>query len=348
MAAAVSCWPGRRTRASPAGRPGPQHGRTGCREPGMEAGPGGQEDVTREPAGRLPRGTASGRCPGVAQRFLTMLDPANGLAPWRPRPHGRRHHRQRRTRPRAAPHDSRIPGAPDDHRGTDGPSRRLRSSDGPCRLDRLPAGEVSDGRPTPGRGMTTRRTRLSSDAKEGPSKWPLLCDYQSGRRDLNPRPQRSEVRFAVSTKVQICRVLFISLFRSALDRAGRRWMCHGCAMARSLTWTEVGSMAAGGRRSGPFRPRTTLIPRMGGAPVQSRCLPALRLGSEALRRRRATTSLAMETWPFGGLFSGSRSPRPGRCRRRTRPVVSGPARPAATRAGSLHLALGWRLNRGDL
>ncbi len=37
---------GRRTRASPAGRPGPQHRRAGCREPGMEARPGGQEDVT--------------------------------------------------------------------------------------------------------------------------------------------------------------------------------------------------------------------------------------------------------------------------------------------------------------
>ena len=34
----------RRPRASPAGRPGPQHRRAGCREPGMEAGPGGQRD----------------------------------------------------------------------------------------------------------------------------------------------------------------------------------------------------------------------------------------------------------------------------------------------------------------
>ena len=57
----------RRARASPAGRPGPQHRRAGCREPGMEAGPGGQRDVTREPARHLPRRTASGRCPGVAQ-----------------------------------------------------------------------------------------------------------------------------------------------------------------------------------------------------------------------------------------------------------------------------------------
>ena len=58
---------GRRTRASPAGRPGPQHRRAGCREPGMEAGPGGQQDITREPPRHLPRRTASGRCPGVAQ-----------------------------------------------------------------------------------------------------------------------------------------------------------------------------------------------------------------------------------------------------------------------------------------
>ena len=57
----------RRPRASPAGRPGPQHRRAGCREPGMEAGPGGRRDITREPPRHLPRRTASGRCPGVAQ-----------------------------------------------------------------------------------------------------------------------------------------------------------------------------------------------------------------------------------------------------------------------------------------
>ena len=51
----------------PAGWPGPQHRRAGCREPGMEAGPGGQRDITREPPGHLPRRTASGRCPGVAE-----------------------------------------------------------------------------------------------------------------------------------------------------------------------------------------------------------------------------------------------------------------------------------------
>ena len=57
----------RRPRAWPARWTGPQHRRAGCREPGMEAGPGGQQDITREPPGHLPRRTASGRCPGVAQ-----------------------------------------------------------------------------------------------------------------------------------------------------------------------------------------------------------------------------------------------------------------------------------------
>ena len=37
----------RRPRASPAGRPGPQHRRAGCREPRVEAGPGGRADVAR-------------------------------------------------------------------------------------------------------------------------------------------------------------------------------------------------------------------------------------------------------------------------------------------------------------
>ncbi len=57
----------RRPHPWPARWPGPQHGRAGCREPRMEAGPGGQPDVTRKPPGHLPRRTAPGRGPGVAQ-----------------------------------------------------------------------------------------------------------------------------------------------------------------------------------------------------------------------------------------------------------------------------------------
>ena len=54
-------------RASPDGRPRPRHGRAGCGEPGMEAGPGGRRDLTRDPAGHLSRRTTSGRRPGAAQ-----------------------------------------------------------------------------------------------------------------------------------------------------------------------------------------------------------------------------------------------------------------------------------------
>src|SRR5664280_2274329 len=42
---------GRRARASPAGWPGPQRRCAGCREPGLEVGPGCQQDINREPAG---------------------------------------------------------------------------------------------------------------------------------------------------------------------------------------------------------------------------------------------------------------------------------------------------------
>ena len=52
---------------SPVGRPGPQHRRAGRREPGLEAGPGGQRDVAREPPRHLPRRAAPGRCPRAAE-----------------------------------------------------------------------------------------------------------------------------------------------------------------------------------------------------------------------------------------------------------------------------------------
>ena len=53
-----SCAAGRRRRprASPAGRPGPQHRRAGCREPRMEAGPGGRP-------GRHPRASSTPTTP---------------------------------------------------------------------------------------------------------------------------------------------------------------------------------------------------------------------------------------------------------------------------------------------
>ena len=57
----------RRPRAPAPRRPGPQHRRAGRGEPGLEAGPGGQRDLTREPARHLPRRAAPGRRPGAAQ-----------------------------------------------------------------------------------------------------------------------------------------------------------------------------------------------------------------------------------------------------------------------------------------
>ena len=57
----------RRACAWPARWTGPQHGRAGCRESGLEARPGDRQGISREPPGHLPRRTASGRCPGVAQ-----------------------------------------------------------------------------------------------------------------------------------------------------------------------------------------------------------------------------------------------------------------------------------------
>ena len=57
----------RRTRAFPGRWTGPQHRRAGCGEPGMEAGPGGQADVARQPPGHIPRRAPPGRCPRAAQ-----------------------------------------------------------------------------------------------------------------------------------------------------------------------------------------------------------------------------------------------------------------------------------------
>ncbi len=90
---------GRRTRASPAGRPGHADRCAGRREPGMEAGPGGQQDVTREPPRHLPRRTAFGRCPGVAQHHGA----GRAQQPRRPSPGPPRHHDRTAGHGRASP-----------------------------------------------------------------------------------------------------------------------------------------------------------------------------------------------------------------------------------------------------
>ena len=59
---------GRRSPCARSGRwSGSQHRCPGCREPRLEAGPGGQPDVTGPSPRHLPRRTSSGRCPGLAQ-----------------------------------------------------------------------------------------------------------------------------------------------------------------------------------------------------------------------------------------------------------------------------------------
>ena len=56
----------RRPRAFPDRRSGPQHGRAGRGEPGLEAGPGGQGDLAGHPPRHLPRRAAPGRRPRAA------------------------------------------------------------------------------------------------------------------------------------------------------------------------------------------------------------------------------------------------------------------------------------------
>ena len=57
----------RRPRAFPARRTGAQRRCAGCREPRMEAGPGGQRDLPGQPPRHLPRRAAPGRCPRAAE-----------------------------------------------------------------------------------------------------------------------------------------------------------------------------------------------------------------------------------------------------------------------------------------
>jgi 2-polyprenyl-6-methoxyphenol hydroxylase-like FAD-dependent oxidoreductase len=83
----------------PQGRPGPQHRRAGCREPGLEAGPGGRRDITGEPPGHLPRRTASRRGPGAAQHHGA----SRAQHPGRPPPGPSRHHGRTAGHGRAAP-----------------------------------------------------------------------------------------------------------------------------------------------------------------------------------------------------------------------------------------------------
>ena len=89
----------RRPRASAAGRPRPQHRRAGRREPRMEAGAGGQPDITRQLARHLPRRTPSGRRPGAA-----IHDGARRAQHTRrPPPSPARHHGRAAEHGRAAP-----------------------------------------------------------------------------------------------------------------------------------------------------------------------------------------------------------------------------------------------------
>ena len=67
----------RRTRASPGRWTWPQHRGAGCSKSGMEAGPGGQADIAREPPRYLSHRAAPGRCPRTAQH-----DGAHGAAPF--------------------------------------------------------------------------------------------------------------------------------------------------------------------------------------------------------------------------------------------------------------------------
>ena len=86
------------TRASPARWSRSEHRCPGCREPGVEAGPGGQGDISPEPAGHLPRGTSSGRRPGVAEHD----GPGRPDQPRRPSPGPARHHERAAQHGRAA------------------------------------------------------------------------------------------------------------------------------------------------------------------------------------------------------------------------------------------------------
>ena len=129
---------GCRPRASPTGRPGPQHRCAGRREPRMEAGPGGRADLTREPAGHVPRRAASGRRPRVAEHD------GHGRAQWprRPAPGPPGHHG------RAAGHGR----AAHAHRGD-----ALRARHPVRPRGRPPAGRSAHARPRPGRSRWSDR-----------------------------------------------------------------------------------------------------------------------------------------------------------------------------------------------
>ena len=102
---AVCCSPGTLHTSSPARRPGPQHRRAGRREPRMEARPGRQQDVTREPAGHLPRRTPSGRSPGAAQHEAQVALSGRRASPGAPRHDDRaaRHGRAAHASPGCSP-----------------------------------------------------------------------------------------------------------------------------------------------------------------------------------------------------------------------------------------------------
>ena len=130
----------RRARPLPRRRPGPQHRRAGCGEPGLEARAGRARELTGEPPRHLSRRTPSGRRPRTARHGRADL-----AAPRR-RPHrdpGRHDHRVAR--------DGRA--APALRRTHVRPGRPLRPRRGPSAARAPHAGSRPRYRRGPGAGL---------------------------------------------------------------------------------------------------------------------------------------------------------------------------------------------------
>ena len=176
-------------RACAGGRTGPQHRRAGCREPRLEAGPGGPGPLARESPGQLPRGTAPDRRPGPPQhdgadRTPSQRRPHRGAAGHRRRAPGdgrappplRRHavrprHPLRPRRRASAARPAHARPRPRDGVGRIGPHLRPAPS-GPSRpADVRPAGWVrhrSVGRSGAGRRRHLRRRLGAPRHRRGP------------------------------------------------------------------------------------------------------------------------------------------------------------------------------------